>query len=129
MKEQIRWNELSLDITHEKEWNISCERHYKIRPKSEETWKKQRQKEVNNREETRKRLVTFCRRQQDGSMDSIRQESQLYIVEDNKDANGSMESIRRKEPIICTLHEARIRRELILWSIEDDDNGPHRPSS
>jgi hypothetical protein len=30
-------------------------------------------------------------------------ESQLYIVEDNKNADGSMNSIRRKEPIICTL--------------------------
>jgi hypothetical protein len=30
-------------------------------------------------------------------------ESQLYIGEDNKDADGSMDSIRLKEPIICTL--------------------------
>jgi hypothetical protein len=30
-------------------------------------------------------------------------ESQLYIAEDNKDADGSMKSIRRREPIICTL--------------------------
>jgi hypothetical protein len=30
-------------------------------------------------------------------------ESQLYIAEDNKDADGSMDSIRRREPIICTL--------------------------
>jgi hypothetical protein len=37
--------------------------------------------------------VTFCRRQQDGSMDSIRQESKLYIAENNKDANGSVDSI------------------------------------
>jgi hypothetical protein len=58
--------------------------------------------------------MTFCRRQQDGSVDSVRQESQLYIAEDNKDADGSMDSVRRREPIICTLHEARIRRELIL---------------
>jgi hypothetical protein len=29
-------------------------------------------------------------------------ESQLYIAEDNKDADGSMDSIRRREPIICT---------------------------
>jgi hypothetical protein len=57
-----------------------------IRINLEETWKKQRQKEVNNRKETRKRLMTFYRRQQDGSVDSVRQESQLlYIVEDNKD--------------------------------------------
>jgi hypothetical protein len=30
-------------------------------------------------------------------------ESQLYIAEDNKDADGSMDSIRLREPIICTL--------------------------
>jgi hypothetical protein len=30
-------------------------------------------------------------------------ESQLYIAEDNKNADGSMDSIRRREPIICTL--------------------------
>jgi hypothetical protein len=58
-----------------KEGNISCERYCNIRPKSEETWKKQRQKEVNNQEETRKRIMTFSRRKQDGSMDSIKQES------------------------------------------------------
>jgi hypothetical protein len=46
--------------------------------------------------------MTFCRRQQDGSVDSIRQESQLYIAEDNKDANGSVDPVRRREPIICT---------------------------
>jgi hypothetical protein len=26
----------------------------------------------------------------------------LYIAEDNKDADGSVESVRRREPIICT---------------------------
>ena len=30
-------------------------------------------------------------------------EIQLYIAEDNKDADGSMDSIRRRELIICTL--------------------------
>jgi hypothetical protein len=30
-------------------------------------------------------------------------DSQLYIAKDNKDANGSMDSIRQREPIICTL--------------------------
>jgi hypothetical protein len=29
-------------------------------------------------------------------------ESQLYIAKDNKDADGSVDSIRRREPIICT---------------------------
>jgi hypothetical protein len=46
--------------------------------------------------------MTFCKRQQDGSMDSVRQESQLYIVEDNKDAGGSVDSVIRRKPIICT---------------------------
>jgi hypothetical protein len=39
----------------------------------------------------------------DGSVDSVRQESQVYIAEDNKDADGSMDSVKRREPIICTL--------------------------
>ena len=47
--------------------------------------------------------MTFCRKQQDGSVDSIRQERQLYIAEENKDAYESMDSVRRREPIICTL--------------------------
>jgi hypothetical protein len=51
--------------------------------------------------------MTFCRRQQDGSVDSIRMQMEawtlLYIAEDNKDADGSMDSVRRREPIICTL--------------------------
>ena len=33
----------------------------------------------------------------------LEKESQLYIIEDNKDADGSMDSIRQREPIICTL--------------------------
>jgi hypothetical protein len=45
--------------------------------------------------------MTFCRRQQDGSVDSVRQESQLYnIAEDNKDVDGSVEFVRRRETII-----------------------------
>jgi hypothetical protein len=46
--------------------------------------------------------MTFCRKQQDESMDSVRQESQLYIAEDDKDADGSMDSVRQRELIICT---------------------------
>ena len=46
--------------------------------------------------------MTFCRKQQDGSVDSVRQESQLDITEDNKDADGSVDSVRWREPIICT---------------------------
>ena len=38
--------------------------------------------------------MTFCRKQQDGSVDSIRQESQLYIAEENKDADESVDSVR-----------------------------------
>ena len=60
------------------------------------------QKEVSNQEKIGKILMTFCRRQQDGSVDSVRQESQLYIAEDNKDVDGSLEFVRRREPIICT---------------------------
>ena len=56
--------------------------------------------------------MKFCRRQQDKSVDSVRQESQLYITEDNKDAYGRMDSVRRRE---------LIRMELILLSIEDDE--------
>jgi hypothetical protein len=41
-------------------------------------------------------------------------ENQLYIAEDNKDADGSMDSIRRRSRLYALLHEARIRRELIL---------------
>jgi hypothetical protein len=29
-------------------------------------------------------------------------ESQLYIAEDNKDVDGSVDSVRRRELIICT---------------------------
>jgi hypothetical protein len=62
-------------------------------------------------------------------VDSIRQESQLYIAEDNKDADGSMDSIIYKtirtkteawtqsdegSKLYALIHEARIRRELIL---------------
>jgi hypothetical protein len=81
----------------------SCGRYCKISQiNHEETQKKQRQKEVSNREEIGKRLMTFCRRQQDESVDSVRHESQLYIAEDNKDANGSVDSVRWREPIIYT---------------------------
>jgi hypothetical protein len=64
-----------------------------IRINLEETWKKKRRKEVNNQKETGKRLMTSYIRQQDGSVDSVRQESKLYIAEDNKVAYGSMDSI------------------------------------
>ena len=37
--------------------------------------------------------MTFCRRQQDGSEESVKQENQSYIAEDNKDADGSVDSI------------------------------------
>jgi hypothetical protein len=47
--------------------------------------------------------MTFCRKQQDRSMDSVRQERKLYIAEDNKNADGSMDSVGRREKIICTL--------------------------
>jgi hypothetical protein len=37
--------------------------------------------------------MMFCKRHQDGSVDS---------TEDKNDADGSMDSVRRREPIICT---------------------------
>ena len=37
--------------------------------------------------------MTFYRIQKDGSMDSVKQENQSYIAEDNKDADGGMDSI------------------------------------
>jgi hypothetical protein len=87
-----------------------------IRINLEETWRKQTQKEVNNRKETGKRLMTFYRRQQDGSVDSVKQESQLYILQKTirmrmeawtllyivRTGDGSMDSVRRREQIICT---------------------------
>jgi hypothetical protein len=45
-----------------------------------------------------KGLMTYCRK-----TTRRKQESQLYIAEDNKDADGSVDSVRRREPIICTL--------------------------
>jgi hypothetical protein len=44
--------------------------------------------------------MTFCRRQQDENMDSVRQEIQLYISKDNKDVDGSVDSVRWRELII-----------------------------
>jgi hypothetical protein len=32
----------------------------------------------------------------------LERESQLYIVEDNKNADKSVDSVRQREPIICT---------------------------
>jgi hypothetical protein len=46
--------------------------------------------------------MNFCRREQDRSVDSVRQESQLYIAEDNKDVDGSVESVIWRESIIYT---------------------------
>jgi hypothetical protein len=40
--------------------------------------------------------------------------SRLYIAEDNKDADGSMDSVRQGSRLHALIHEARIRRELIL---------------
>jgi hypothetical protein len=40
--------------------------------------------------------------------------SRLYIAEDNKDADGSVDSVRWRERLYALIHEARIRRELIV---------------
>jgi hypothetical protein len=36
-------------------------------------------------------------------MTQLDRESQLYIAEDNEDADGSVDSVRWRELIICTL--------------------------
>jgi hypothetical protein len=46
--------------------------------------------------------MKFCRRQQDKSMEYVIQESQLYIAEDNKDEDGSVDSVRWMELLIYT---------------------------
>jgi hypothetical protein len=87
-----------------------------IRINLEETWKKQRQKEVNNRKEIGERLMTTTKTEAWTLLDkranyilqkTIRMQMEawtlLYIVEDNKDGDGSMDSVRRREQIICTL--------------------------
>jgi hypothetical protein len=52
--------------------------------------------------------MTFCRRQQDGSVDSVRQERQKTI-------RMQMEAwIDGGSQLYALIHEARIRRELIL---------------
>jgi hypothetical protein len=87
-----------------------------IRINLEETWKKQRQKEVNNRKEIGERLMKTTKTEAWTLLDkranyilqkTIRMQMEawtlLYIVEDNKDGDGSMDSVRRREQIICTL--------------------------
>jgi hypothetical protein len=95
----------------------SCGSYCKIsRINLEETWKKQRQKEVNNKKEIRERLMTKTNTEAWNLLDkkanyilqkTIRMQMEawtlLYIVEDNKDGDRSMDSVRRRERIICTL--------------------------
>jgi hypothetical protein len=58
--------------------------------------------------------MTFCRRQLDRSMDSVRKESQLYIAEDSNDAVEAWTLLDEGSRLYALLHEARVRRELIL---------------
>ena len=65
----------------------SCERHYKIIPKSESILKRLRSQtsgEIGERPMTKTKMEAW---------NLLRQESQLYIVEYNKVADGSMDSI------------------------------------
>ena len=75
----------------------SCGRHYKIRPKSKSILKRLRSHTSGGIGE---RLMTTTTTEASTLLD---RESQLYIAEDNKNADGSMDSIRWKQPIICTL--------------------------
>jgi hypothetical protein len=72
-------------------------------------------KKSTNQEEIGKRLMMFCRRQQDGSVDSVRQDIQLYILQ--KTIRMHMEAwtlLDGGSRLYALLHEARVRRELIL---------------
>ena len=53
--------------------------------------------------------MTFCRKQQDGSVDSVKQESQLYIAEDNKHADGSVDSVRQESQLYNVEDNKRCR--------------------
>jgi hypothetical protein len=70
-----------------------------------------RKKEVSNREEIGKRLMTFCIRQQDGSVDKRAN----YILQ--KKIGMQMKAwtlLDGGSRLYALLHEARVRRELIL---------------
>ena len=84
-----------------------------IRINLEETWKKQRQKEVNNRKETGKRLMTFYRRQ-DGSVDFVRQEANYILQKTIRMRKEAWNLLDEGSRLYALIHEARIRRELIL---------------
>jgi hypothetical protein len=110
----------------------SCGSYCKIsRINHEENWKKQKQKKVSNREEIGKGLMTFCRKQQDGSkranytlQKTIRMQMEACTLLDKR-ANYTLQKTIRMHMEAWTLldggsrlyaliHEARIRRELIL---------------
>jgi hypothetical protein len=58
--------------------------------------------------------MTFCRRQQDGSVDSVRQESQLYMQKTIRMQMEAWTLLDGGSRLYALIHEARIRRELIL---------------
>jgi hypothetical protein len=75
---------------------------------------KGKKKKSTNQEEIGKRLMTFCRRQQDGSVDSVRQESQLYIKKTISMQIEAWTLLDGGSRLYALLHETRVRRELIL---------------
>jgi hypothetical protein len=55
-----------------------------------------------DRKKSEKDLQRFVKDNKMEAWTLLDRESQLYIAEDNKDADGSMDFVRRREPIICT---------------------------
>jgi hypothetical protein len=68
-------------------------------PTFEELWNCCAQEESRINAKESQLYIAEDNKDADGSMDSIRQESQLYIAEDNKDADGSMDSGRQESQL------------------------------
>ena len=68
-----------------------------------------------------KDLWRFCRRQQDGSMDSIIQRANYILQKTIRMQTEACTLLNGGRQLYALIHEARILRELILWSIEDDE--------
>ena len=67
-----------------------------LQDKPNQSWRDLEEAKTERSQQSREigeRLMMFCKRQQDGSVDS---------AEDNKDADGSMDSVRQRDSIICT---------------------------
>jgi hypothetical protein len=68
-------------------------------PTFEELWNCCAQEESRINAKESQLYIAEDNKDADGSMDSIRQESQLYIAEDNKDEDGSMDSGRQESQL------------------------------